>query len=178
VSTTGHLTLRAGTVSDAEEIEAVHWAGLEGAYLGRVPGWPAEARIIADRTSRWRQWLAAPEIDTIVAECQGRIAGFCTLRPDTESHFGATTQGEMPTLYVHPNYWRRGFGRRLCLEGINRARERGFSSIVLWVVYVNERARLFYERLGFRPDGTCRSIPEYEAALTAHRYSIEVRLVE
>lgn len=42
----GHarLLLRAGTVADAEMIEAVHWSGLEAAYLGRVKEWPERPR--------------------------------------------------------------------------------------------------------------------------------------
>ena len=33
---------------------------------------------------------------------------------------------------------------------IARARERGFSSLTLWVLRENEQARWFYEALGFR----------------------------
>lgn len=174
MSRTNHLTIRLGTVADAEEVEAVHWAGLEGAYLGRVPGWPEEPRVVPHRVARWTGWLADPDIDTVVGESHGNLVGFSTLRPCTAPDLDATHHGEMPTLYVHPKYWRLGYGRRLCQETLRRAEARGFSSVVLWVVDVNERARRFYESLGFSFDGTSRPVEESRAPLTAHRYLIEM----
>lgn len=171
---TSHLIIRIGTVADAEEVEAIHWAGLEGAYLGRVPGWPEEPRVIPHRVSRWRSWLGDPDIDTLVADSHGALVGFSTLRPCTEPDLDADTHGEMPTLYVHPEYWRLGYGRQLCLETLRRAGERGFSAVVLWVVDVNEGARIFYESLGFRFDGTTRPNEESQAPVAAHRYFIEI----
>ena len=171
-------TLRLATPADAVEIEAVHWAGLEGAYLGRVPGWREEPRVVDDRVRRWTGWPGDPEIDTVVAESHGTIVGFCTLRACTQPDLDERPRGEMPTLYVHPEHWRRGYGRKLCLEILRRARDRGFSSVVLWVMEVNERARLFYEGIGFRFDGTSQPVTESKTPLMAHRYSIEIAALE
>ena len=178
MSKTSDLTIRRGTIADAEAVEAIHWAGLEGAYLGRVPGWPEEPRVIPERISRWRGWLSDPVIDTVVAESHGSLIGFSTLRPYDGSDLDATTYGEMPTLYVPPSHWRLGCGRQLCLETLLLAEERGFFWVVLWVVDVNERAHRFYESFGFRFDGTIRPIEESQAPVTAHRYAIQIASVK
>lgn len=49
----------------------------------------------------------------------------------------------------------------------------GFGRIVLWVFEGNDRARRFYEAMGYTPDGATKII-EVGAPLPAVRYSKEV----
>ncbi len=168
------LLLRAGAVRDAERIEAVHWLGLEAAYLGRVRGWPEAPRDIGERVKRWRRWLLASDIDVIVGEVDGKIVGFCTLRPGNDTDLDPVTEGEIPTLYVHPECWSRGYGRRLCCEALLAAGDRGFVSVFLWVVDVNERARDFYTKFGFSPDGETKLEARSVEPYTASRYRISL----
>ena len=42
----------------------------------------------------------------------------------------------------------------LCERAEARARERGATSLTLWVLEANQAARRFYERRGFVADGT------------------------
>ena len=169
-----HLLLRDGEVGDAEEIEAVHWAGLEAAYLGRIRGWPDVPRDVRARVNRWRAWLAASETDVIVGEVDGGIVGFCALRPSLDPGLDPLTESEIPTLYVHPDHWHQGHGQELCREALQRAAKRGFASVVLWVVEVNSRARDLYLRLGFTPDGETRPEPHSVESLRASRYRISL----
>jgi len=169
-----HLLLRAGTVADAERIEAVHWSGLEAAYLGRVQGWPETPRDIGERVNRWREWLLASDIDVIVGEVDGEIVGFCTVRSGADDDLDPVSEGEIPTLYVHPGHWNRGYGRKLCFEALRTAGDRGFASVCLWVVDVNERARDFYLRLGFTPDGGTKLEAHAVEPYTASRYRISL----
>ncbi len=168
------LLLRAGAVRDAERIEAVHWLGLEAAYLGRVRGWPEAPRDIGERVKRWRRWLLASDIDVIVGEVDGKIVGFCTLRPGNDTDLDPVTEGEIPTLYVHPEFWSRGYGRRLCCGALLAAGDRGFVSVFLWVVDVNERARDFYTKFGFSPDGETKLEARSVEPYTASRYRISL----
>jgi ribosomal protein S18 acetylase RimI-like enzyme len=172
----GHsrLLLRAGTVADAERIEAVHWSALEAAYLGRVQGWPETPRDTGERVNRWRDWLLASDIDVIVGEVDSEIVGFCTVRPAAANDLDPVTDGEIPTLYVHPEHWSRGYGRSLCSEALRSARDRGFVSVFLWVVDLNERARDFYLSLGFTPDGGTKLEAHAVEPYTASRYRISL----
>lgn len=56
-------------------------------------------------------------------------------------------------LYLHPDGRGTGAGKALMRAAIEGARERGASRVALWVNGRNERARRFYERLGFRESG-------------------------
>lgn len=165
----GTLRLRAGRVADAEAVEAVHYASREAVYAGRVADWPPPGPDREGRIERWKTWLGDPEVSSIVAEVDGRIAGFCTIRPSRDEDASGDT-AEMPTLYVRPDAWHRGYGRTLCRAGLERARERGFTTLTLWVLEVNRRARDFYKSFGFVPDGATKVDEHTRERLVAYRY--------
>jgi len=54
---------------------------------------------------------------------------------------------------VHPARWRQGAGRLLCAHALREAAAREHTVMTLWVMSGNARARRFYQRLGFTPDG-------------------------
>ncbi len=70
-----------------------------------------------------------------------------------------TTRGEdgsvaeLYALYVRPAWWSTGTGRALMEQVLARTSRAGYLSITLWVLRDNRRARRFYERAGFAPDG-------------------------
>ncbi len=61
--------------------------------------------------------------------------------------------GELYALYVHPAWWSTGTGRALMDHVLAKVSRAGFPNVMLWVLERNARARRFYERAGFRPDG-------------------------
>ncbi|MFG2924484.1 GNAT family N-acetyltransferase [Streptomyces sp. NPDC048305] len=61
---------------------------------------------------------------------------------------------EQYALYARPDRIGTGTGRSLLTEVVSRASAEGFGGMLLWVLRQNERAHRFYERAGFRPDGT------------------------
>ena len=60
---------------------------------------------------------------------------------------------ELYALYVRPPWWSTGTGRALMERVLARTGAAGYQAITLWVLRDNERARRFYERAGFTPDG-------------------------
>lgn len=77
--------------------------------------------------------------DVIVAEIDGRLAGFAAL-----------DGGELDALFVEPERWRRGIGAALIEASVHEARRRGLSLVT---VVANPAARAFYEKCGFRVEG-------------------------
>jgi ribosomal protein S18 acetylase RimI-like enzyme len=61
--------------------------------------------------------------------------------------------GELYALYVTPAWWSTGTGRALMDHVLAALKAEGYPRIVLWVLADNTRARRFYERAGFTPDG-------------------------
>lgn len=165
------LHIRDGHVADAEAVEAVHYASREAVYDGRVVDWPPPGPDREGRIERWKEWLADPQISSVVGEAGGEIVGFCTIRPSEDEGAGEDV-AEMPTLYVRPDAWHVGYGRGLCEAGLEKARRRGFRTLTLWVLEVNERARDFYKEFGFVPDGATKVEEMTTERLIAFRYRI------
>ncbi len=101
-----------------------------------------------DVRKRWVEALAEPEMAVVLAEEKGEVVGAAGYRSDW-----------LDGLYVVPDYWGRGVGAELHDHVLNRLRERGSPQCHLWVLEENHRARRFYERRGWRPNGTSRVVP-------------------
>jgi ribosomal protein S18 acetylase RimI-like enzyme len=171
--TSSAITLRDGGCGDAEAIEAVHYASREAVYRGRVADWPPAGPDRKGRVERWREWLSDPDIVSVVGEVNGEVVGFCTVRSSGDQDADPTIVAEMPTLYVHPDAWHRGYGRSLCSEGLKRAVERGFHELTLWVLEMNIQARDFYSAFGFTLDAATKVDEGSIEGLIARRYRIE-----
>ncbi len=61
--------------------------------------------------------------------------------------------GELYALYVTPAWWSAGAGRALMASALAALRDDRYLRAVLWVLADNARARRFYTRAGFAPDG-------------------------
>jgi RimJ/RimL family protein N-acetyltransferase len=79
--------------------------------------------------------------------------------PHTISAQGYEGWGEILTFYSDPKETGKGYGGLLLEEALNRLREEGYSNVYVFVLDKNERSRAFYERHGFRWDGTWEDIP-------------------
>jgi ribosomal protein S18 acetylase RimI-like enzyme len=100
-----------------------------------------------ERTEDWRELLAAPgEQIVYVAENEaGEVVGFALGAPD---HIAARYQCELSAIHVLPGYRGQGIGKRLFAAVANQFKAQGCSSLWLWVLKGNLRARRLYERLG------------------------------
>jgi GNAT superfamily N-acetyltransferase len=143
------LTIRAATPADAESLTHLHLDVWDDAYTGLIDQAILRARRtnIAERVERWRGNLASG--NTLLAESGGDLIGFAS------AGAGRDQPGlELYALYVRGTYWRTGVGRALMLEAV------GDQDAHLWLLEGNDRARVFYERQGFRLDGTIEDAPE------------------
>jgi len=148
------MRCRDARLEDAAAIASIHVAAWRAAYNDLMP--PAYlAALDVDRArERWEQWLrtACP---VVVVEANAEVVGFCRYGPSRDS--GASpSMGEIVAVNLCPASWRQGLGRELLLVAISRLRAAGFTEATLWVLHGNERARRFYEALGWRADGAER----------------------
>lgn len=60
------------------------------------------------------------------------------------------TFGEIVSLYLLPQYYEKGYGREL-LEAVQQECMQTYEGLYLWVLRENERAKAFYQKLGFCP---------------------------
>ncbi len=87
-----------------------------------------------DVRERWRRLLADPDVRVEVAGPSDRLHAYLAWDDERLRHLG-----------VRPDLWGRGLARR--------AVERAAGAHRLWVLRDNERARGFYEHLGWMPTG-------------------------
>jgi GNAT superfamily N-acetyltransferase len=66
--------------------------------------------------------------------------------------------GELYTLYVVPAHWSTGVGRALTEAALDGLRAAGYRRAVLWTLIENARARRFYDKAGFAPDGATNTL--------------------
>ena len=146
------MVIRAGSAADTGIIP--------DEIIDRVTAPDGGARVRQSfRTRPWQRMIVATPDDE-----QAGVVGYASFGPETDV-LGApwphplSTDGEerrvaeLYALYVRPAWWSTGTGRALMDRVLARSAAAGYSSITLWVLRDNARARRFYERAGFAPDG-------------------------
>jgi len=108
------------------------------------------------------EWFYAHNVGNhplIVAEEDGRAVGYASLSPYREKEAYAATV-EL-SVYIDPDYRRRGIARRLLTAILDEARERDDIHTVISVITAgNEASVRLHEEFGFRYGGTLYEVGE------------------
>jgi GNAT superfamily N-acetyltransferase len=142
------MTVRPGTPADAPavvEIRNAAWRATYGAYL---PDGVWDDIDVPAVTARFADRIAAGTVTALVADVDGTVQAYALSGPCRDDDLPEA--GEVYALYARPERWSTGLGRALLPAAITAL---GVRPVVLWVLEVNARARRFYDRAGFRPDG-------------------------
>nr|WP_228047558.1 GNAT family N-acetyltransferase [Saccharopolyspora sp. HNM0983] len=137
--------------ADARAVARLHVRAWQVAYRGLLPDEHLDSLSVEQRAARYR--FGSGPLTTALARESGDLLGFVTFGPAGDEA-GA---GQVHALYVDPAAWRRGTGAALLEHAQNRLRAAGFGAAMLWVLAANDRARSFYARHGWRPDGGRRT---------------------
>ena len=145
--------IRKATQDDIPTIAALHVEGWKGAYGGIVDQAYLDSLTVEKRIQDWQGWLAAEESEVFVAEEEGRAVGFVVIGrtktpPPGSSPIRPSHSGEIYALYLDPDFWRRGIGTALIKRAARELKERKHSTVCLWVLDANARAKAFYEKMG------------------------------
>ena len=90
--------------------------------------------------------MAGPISDALSVEIDGLYAGYITYRVILD-------EGHLMNVAIHPDFQKRGYGRRLVQHFLDDCRERGVVVVYLEVRPSNVPARILYRRFGFRKTG-------------------------
>jgi len=149
------LLIREAGPDDAEGIARVHVASWQGAYRGLLAPDLLAGLDWRDRLPRWQTLLAeAGPVRVLVAEAGGQVVGFCSVGPARDEDLMRRPENwyELYSIYLVQEQWGSGLGRRLWASARSRIPSE-VAAVSLWVLEGNMRARAFYERQGFQPDG-------------------------
>ncbi len=156
--------IRSASTADAAQISGVQRDSWLAAYQGIIAHEIIDRVTAPDGGARVRQVFRTRPWQRMVVAADGQeIVGYASFGPELDvfapwphpmSPAGRQGEvGELYALYVHPAWWSTGTGRSLMDHVLAKVSRAGFPTVMLWVLERNARARRFYERAGFRPDG-------------------------
>ena len=153
------LDIRRASRRDAAAVARVHVDAWQQAYRGLLGTKLLAALSVGERARAWRELLGgeSEEFFALVAEVDGRAAGFVAAATPSRDEDAGPDTAEVGALYVSPRLWRQGTGTALLEAAMERFGVAGFGEVTLWVLAGNEPARRFYTARGFRPDGGRRT---------------------
>ena len=191
------VVIRSASAADAAQIAAVMRDSWFAAYGGIIAPALIDQATAPDggalirqsfRTRPWQRMIAAVTSETQPAASAGDagdtapegIVGYASFGPERDvlgmpwphplTPAGSDGRvAELYALYVHPAWWSTGTGRALMDRVLAKVRAAGYACITLWVLEPNARARRFYRRAGFGPDGA-RHVLDDLGGVTEIRY--------
>jgi ribosomal protein S18 acetylase RimI-like enzyme len=182
------VVIRSASTADAAQIAAVMRDSWFAAYDGIIAPAIIDQATAPDGGARIRQsFRIRPWQRMIAAVARGpapasatRIVGYASFGAERDVigmpwPYPLTAAGsdgqvaELYALYVHPSWWSTGTGRALMDQVLTKVRMAGYACITLWVLEANGRARSFYQRAGFAPDGA-RHVLDDLGGVTEIRY--------
>lgn len=145
------VNIRLAILDDAKYCANIHAASWNFAYSDIVA-----KEIIDKHNSRWPMiWdkLLINNIDShYVIKLDDLIIGFLTITVARDDDLNESFY-EIVGLYLVPEHIGAGYGKQTMDWIKKEIKSRGYDKISLWVLEENNRARRFYEKLGFKADG-------------------------
>jgi ribosomal protein S18 acetylase RimI-like enzyme len=159
------MHIRPASPDDALAIETIRVRGWRSAYRHVFPA--AELDALPIDPERWRSRLLVPPPGwtTIVCEDAGNVVGFASIGPSRDED----DLGEVYAIYVDPEAWSTGAGRSL-MASAEATLAGEYRAALLWVLEDNPRARGFYERAGWAPDGVRKAEERFGVRAAEVRY--------
>jgi GNAT superfamily N-acetyltransferase len=147
------ISFRAATIADAESLARGVVDGVEG-YRDFAPdGWSPPS--LATEAEHLRERLADAEVWCLLAEADGEVVGQITVLPAARAARPVDDPrlAHLSNIFVRQDMWGGGVARALHEAGVEAARGRGFTEMRLFCAVGQARARRFYEREGWVPEG-------------------------
>jgi len=146
-------TIRQAAPGDADALVRMHTAVHEECYGHVLPPsfFAARRASIQERTERRRPYLDSAEPRIIALDASGEIVGFADAGPGRDKD--RPGELELYAIYTLGRAYGSGLGAALLNAAL------GTSAAYLWVLEANPRARAFYAKHGFQPDGERKLLP-------------------
>lgn len=160
--------IRPANVSDISALAKVHISSWQAAYRGILPDEILDNLSVKQFETNWVKSFSDTSRTNLVLEIEQKISGFIAFG-NSRDHDATSITGEIYGIYLIPELWGKGYGRKLWAETPQHLLSK-FSVFTLWVLQNNIRARKFYERIGFEYDEQIKNILLYGVELPEVRY--------
>ena len=166
------VTVRAASADDAQTVVKIINAGWQAAYVGMVP--QAYLDSLSDNfRGHIRDDIASGRLSVLLLLEDGVPAGIVGFGKSRDGSLA--DWGEIDCLYVHPRFWRRGYGKTLLCAAVDALAQHGFRDCFLWVLEENRNAREFYSAMGFRAADDVTHSEIIGKCLTEVRYCFSMK---
>ena len=128
----------------------VHWKAWQEAYAGLVDQAYLEKHTLEKCTDIAFRWTN----NILVAKDGQKVVGFAGYGSSSDD--AMLEAGEVFAIYILQEYYDKKIGYALMCAAIEKLSR--YKKIAVWVLEGNQRAIKFYERYGFRFDGTKKQI--------------------
>ncbi len=154
----GDVVVRPALRSDARAIAEVNVSSRRWSYRDLLPEAELNALSVEDAAAEFAEGLARLPAGSavFVAERAGRVVGYLFVLPSPDADVPPGTS-DVDSLYVVEEVAGTGVASALMDAAVEHARAVGHRLLTVWVRRENGRARRFYQKYGFRPDGGERS---------------------
>ncbi|XKE94586.1 GNAT family N-acetyltransferase [Metaplanococcus flavidus] len=139
------MKIRKAKLADAKGIAHVHVDSWLATYRRIVPDTYLDQISYGVREELWNDNLKA-ENNFVAENDEGHIIGFADGGKERTGKY-EKLQGELYSIYMLPEYQGKGIGRSLMKKVVEHLKERGYNSMLVWVLEENP-SRGFYEKMG------------------------------
>lgn len=140
------MLIRRAELEDAPQIAEVHVSTWQTAYAGIVPDETLASLSLEARTAQWQRSINNDRNLNEVALVGEEIVGFAVSGPERDQVM--QYDSEIYALYILQAHQGKGIGKALVQSAMKELRDRGFQTMLIWVLEDNRPARAFYERMG------------------------------
>jgi GNAT superfamily N-acetyltransferase len=158
--------VRVATPEDAGLVAELHRLTWRAAYAELLPPGALDELDTPQMRQAWADTIEGGATVLIATEGATPV-GFVVAGPAPKDDMAAA-DGTLPsdaahvvlvsTLLVEPRWGRRGHGGRLLAAAATRLREAGATRGIAWVPAEDPASLSFYQRAGWDPDGTVRTL--------------------
>ena len=152
--------------SKASHIYALSW---KTAYQDIVPQQYLEELSL----ERWTPLLQDSPYSGFILKDDDKFIATSSISPARDETMKGW--GEIISIYVLPEFFNKGYGKKLLSFVLSELKGMGFKRIYLWVLEENMQARAFYERNGFVFDGDKTNITIGGKSLVEMRYTYQTK---
>lgn len=145
-------TIRRAASADAEAIANIHVKSWKNTYTDLVDEEDLSNMTYENRRTLWEAVLQMQRKEqcTFVIMNEKDIVGFVSGGPERTKRFDYDS--EIYTIYLLPEYQRKGLGAMLLKAFVEEMKVHGYESLLVWVLTQNPSSR-FYERYDAKPVG-------------------------
>lgn len=143
------ITIRRAAAEDASAISEIYALSWKTAYRGVVPQAYLDELKLDFWKPKFENWIQNNVLKADILFLDETPVGCVAYGKAREEQFA--DWGEIVSIYIHPDHFRKGYGKMLLNSALKNFKEDGFEDCYLWVLSENTNAQQFYKQNGFTP---------------------------